>query len=224
MMSAQTPAVSGTAAPVQSESNNLPAPGDPVRRSTLSDSTFPSLFRVMAIAATHSLGPHGETWVPTTQPVGEDFSVSASTQITITNWAADDHGDTPAAATELTLDDYSLPGRIDKPGDVDVFRVTPVVSGTLVVRVTGYALGFKPHIRLLAADGVTVLKSVDFNPHGDDYFFVRLEAVAGEPIYVEVRDQSGSASGGIYRVSAGDPLADFKEHVTSVIYLPMLTR
>jgi hypothetical protein len=172
------------------------------------------------IAALHALGPNGETWVPTTQPVGENFNVTASTQITITNWAADDHGDTPATASLLLPDNFYLWGRMDRPGDVDVLQVTAEVTGTLVLRVNRLALGMQPHIRVLGADGVTVLRSTDYPSQGNLYFFTVFEALAGETYYIEVTHQNSSAVGGLYAVSAGDPLDNFWEQVTCKIYLP----
>ncbi len=49
---------------------------------------------------------------------------------------ADDHGNLPATATDLPLGGQ-LNGRIDYPGDIDVFRITITQPGTLSVYSTG---------------------------------------------------------------------------------------
>jgi hypothetical protein len=175
------------------------------------------------IALEHSIGPHGETWVPSTTPVGVDFQVSSSTQITITNWAPDDHSDVRTSATELLPDNYALPGRMDRADDLDVFRVTADVSGTLAVRISSPGLGIMPHIRLFAGDGVTEIGEYDFTPHGKAYFVTRLEASAGETFYVEISDRQGGV-GGVYYISAGKPLPFFWEKTLANIYLPLLKR
>ena len=54
---------------------------------------------------------------------------------------ADDHGNRPAEATPVTLrgSEDTLAGRIDYPGDVDVFRLDVVADGTLVTLAGGGA-------------------------------------------------------------------------------------
>ena len=176
------------------------------------------------IAEAHAVGPHGETWTPTTTPVGEAFVVTAATQVTITNWLTDDHGNTPLMATFLQPDNARVAGRIDHAGDVDVFQVTPDISGTLVVRLSSLALGMQPHIRLLAADGTTVINT--FNPpaQSSEYFFTRVAAQAEVPFYVEVSDQNASAAGGLYEISVGQPLNIFQEQATVTLFLPLVRR
>ncbi len=55
-------------------------------------------------------------------------------------FVADDHGNRPSEATPVTLSGtapVAVTGRIDYPGDTDVFRVTVASAGTLIVRSTG---------------------------------------------------------------------------------------
>jgi hypothetical protein len=176
------------------------------------------------IAEAHALGPNGEAWTPTTTPVSETFTVTASTQVTITGWQPDDHGDSPPAATLLAPDNARVAGRIDRAGDVDVFQVTPEISETLVLRLGSVALGLSPRLRVLAADGTTVLHTFNLPSQGDEYFLTRLPVEAGVPFYVEVTDQNAGAAGGLYEISIGAPLDTFREQATVSLFLPLIRR
>jgi len=55
-------------------------------------------------------------------------------------FVADDHGNRPSEATPVALSGttpVAVAGRIDYPGDTDVFRVTVASAGTLIVRSSG---------------------------------------------------------------------------------------
>jgi hypothetical protein len=159
-------------------------------------------------SAAHSIGPNGETYSPTVQLVGENFSVVVTATVVITNMKADDHGDTVQTATTLLANNVDAPGRIDRAGDVDMFKVTATQPGTLVVRLSNLALGMQPKIRWLKADGTTVIGTFDYQPEADTYFFTRMSAKAGEPFYVKVAHNNSSATTGLYAISAGKPLTD----------------
>jgi hypothetical protein len=175
-------------------------------------------------SAAHSLGPNGEVYSPTVILVGAAFVQTATTTIQISNVQADDHGDTPQTSTVLPVDDVDVPGRIDRAGDVDVFQVTAGQTGLLVVRVTDLALDMHPHIRLLSSDGTTVLEEARPAWPLSQYFFAQIDANAGEAFYIEVSDQDLSAIGGLYTVSAGQPLARTLEIYSHAVYLPLARR
>jgi hypothetical protein len=140
-------------------------------------------------------------------PVGENLVRSASTQITVSGVVADDHGNTPATATNLPLDNTPVAGRIDYSGDVDVFRLTNAAGlpVSVNVRVTDLALGMDPRLRILNADG-SVRLTADLSTPGAvapaGYLSVPVTIAAGGTVYAEV-SQRGATVGGLYDISAG---------------------
>jgi len=172
------------------------------------------------LSAAPSVGPNGETFTPTFTPVGEDFSATAVLTVEVSGVQADDHGDTPETATLTAADNVDVPGRMDRAGDADVFKVVPSHTGWLSIRMSNLGLGMEPHIRLLTANGTTVLGDFTVTPTAASYFFTWLEATAGQPFYVEVTHVDSSATEGYYDVSVGQPLLN--EH--SELYLPMMIR
>lgn len=165
-------------------------------------------------------------------PVGENFQRAASTVVTIVDYAADDHGNTPNDATPLDPDNTDQPGQIDSPNDCDFFKVVPTETGQLVVRIVGLALGMEPQVQILDEDGVTVLAEMTFDPAQEDYMFVVLDVVAGKPFYVRVCHLDPNADTGLYFISVGPPLDSETEDDTpggggtgsQAIYLPMIIR
>ena len=135
-----------------------------------------------------SVGPDGQP-VPMAgpTPVGEDFAVSTTLQVVVSNVASDDHGNTPATATAIAALNTPLSGKIDNAGDKDVFRFTTLASGITYIRVTNLALGMSPRLRVLGPDGNTVLFDVSYPPTSGDYLVVPLTGVAqGTTLYAEV--------------------------------------
>lgn len=167
----------------------------------------------------YSMGPNGETYIPTHRPVVDDFYQTASATVQVSGVQADDHGDTPAEATLLPLDNIDLPGRLDQAGDMDLFRVQPQQAGRVAVRISGLSNGMKPRIRILGADGQAVLQAFDFVPGEGRYFYTFVDTRAGEPFYVQVLEPSASASGGLYAISAGQPL---QNELINTVFLPMV--
>lgn len=149
----------------------------------------------------------GQTVIPDPTPVGENFMRVAQTHVQVTGVRADDHGDTPPTATHLFADNTDIPGRIDRPGDKDVFTLTASSDGQIVVRISGLALGMEPVLRLLAADGTTMLEEVTFAPDKQDYMYTLQAVKAGEVRYAEVSHLDGTATSGHYTVSAGPALS-----------------
>ena len=126
----------------------------------------------------------------------------------MSNVAADDHGDTPAAATDLSNANQSVAGRIDFAGDKDVFAFRPLDGLRTIVRITDRALGIKPVLRVLAQDGQTVLFEGDLASSDQDFVYAVLEnRSAGTTLYAEVRDEDAGAVGGLYEISVGAAVA-----------------
>jgi len=159
----------------------------------------------------HATGPNGETDYPAPRPVGEEFFAVANAVITVGNVRADDHGNVAAEATSLTPDNVDVTGRIDYAGDVDVFEVVPTANGKLVLRLSGFAFDMQPRVQVLRADGATVIKTFEFTPEDDEYFFASLRGKANEAFYVTVQHLDLNAVGGLYDISIGPPLPNVIE-------------
>lgn len=169
--------------------------------------------------------PPGANPVPPVPiPVTEAFDVSAEHTVAVRGMQPDDHGDTPQAATPLALTNADLTGRIDRANDRDVFRLETASAGQLAIRVTDLALGMQPQVRLLAANGTTVLESAGPGASaGNDYLLLTRMVNASEVLYLEVRHSDPMATQGFYRVSAGSALASDQATSTS-LYLPLIRR
>lgn len=159
----------------------------------------------------HVPGPDGETDYPDGAPVGESFRVTATTDITVTQVRADDHGNTAAVATSLRVNNMPLTGRIDYAEDLDMFEVIPQATERLVLRVDNLAFGMQPGIRLIARDGTTVFDKFEFTPRAGEYFFTELEARANDAFYVGIYHLDETASDGVYDVSVGRALKNDTE-------------
>jgi len=155
-----------------------------------------------------SAGEDGEEVpFPDPVPIAENFERFARIQVHTLNVLADDHGDTPADATSLSADNMDVPGRIDHPGDLDVFEIYASGTGEITVRVSNLALGMDPKVRVLAGGGSTVLAESDLATSGTaGYVILNLTVAAGDMIFAEVSDR-GAAAGGSYAVSAGSRIA-----------------
>ena len=179
--------------------------------------------KFVATAFQPSIGANGQP-VPLSDPVlvGENFSVSKTIQVLVSNVSSDDCGNTPAAAKDIPADNVSIPGKIDYPGDKDVFRLTTLDSMLTYVRVTSLALGISPRMRVLGPDGMTVLFETSEKMVEINYLLAPLLKIPpGTTVYVEVSDNSESASGGLYEFSAGSRLP---KEFSPYIYLPIIIR
>ncbi len=151
----------------------------------------------------HSTGPNGETDYPEPQPVGENFYAVANTAIIASNVLDDDHGNTTTDATTLFLDNVNVTGRIDYADDVDMFEVTSLAKGKMTLRVSNMAFDMQPKIRILRADGTTIIDEFDIPLEENQYFFTTLKAKAGETFYVAISHLDSRATMGLYDVSIG---------------------
>jgi hypothetical protein len=176
-----------------------------------------------------SLAPpeNGDGQVPTPRPVGENLMRHARVHISVTDVRADDHGNTPQTATRLFMDNTDVAGYIEKAGDTDVFSMTVESTGTVVVRITDLAFDMQPRLRLLAADGTTEIANADMtSSEQEEYLALSLEGQPGEHLYAEVSHGAPNTSGGIYVISAGEPLINEEAETenTNTVYLPLIKR
>ena len=170
----------------------------------------------------YTADPNGESAPLVTEPVNQDFTVTASTIFTITDFAADDHANDIAGATVLTTTNASTAGRIDRAGDVDYFTFTADRTGDFVVRITDLALDMQPQISVQRSDGSQVFQGA-WNPTQSIYLFARFAATAGERFTLRVTDARPTVQGGHYRISAGAPIAG-ESAGSQQVYLPLIKR
>lgn len=153
-----------------------------------------------------SAGPDGQDLPPQQPvPITEGFERFARTQITVTGLQSDDHGNIPADATTLHINNVDLPGKIDYSGDLDVFEFTSSDDGNLVFRVSSYALGMEPYLKIFDEDGSKVLAEAELDTAApaNDYLNVTLPVTAGQKLFAEVSHAVNGAHGGTYAVSVG---------------------
>jgi PKD repeat protein len=122
--------------------------------------------------------------------VQDDYAVMAGNGLPV---RLDDHGDTPATATALSGTTIDTGGVIERPSDIDVFRITSG-AGTLVVNVAPAARSANLDllVELRDANGVLLASAnpVDSLPAGLS------QAVAAGTYYVSVQG-----------IGKGDPLS-----------------
>ncbi|MGC8863134.1 MAG: vWA domain-containing protein, partial [Armatimonadota bacterium] len=140
-------------------------------------------------------------------PVGEDFMRFARLQITTSGLASDDHGNDPDHATPIQPNNADHIGKIDSAGDKDVFSFT-APGGPVVVRVTDFALGMDPKLRIIGSDKTSVIKEGDLTnaATGNGYLALTISPVAGSTVYAEVSHTDNTAAGGTYALSAGSSI------------------
>jgi hypothetical protein len=122
---------------------------------------------------------------------GYDLSVSRAGY-------GDDHPNTWTDATSLPTDGTLQNGRIDVPGDIDVFGVTMREGGQYTIAVRP-ADGNDPlSMALLATDGTTRLATSTpvAGPTGEDRAELDWTASSAGTFYVEVRHALGTGTGG----------------------------
>ncbi len=168
-----------------------------------------------------SSGPNGEAVpLPAPVPVTQALTGNASIKLVVSGMALDDHGDTPANATAVAANNDRFVGKIDAAGDQDYFRLTTLDGETTYVRLTNLALGMKPMLRVLGADGSQELFQATLSL-GYPYLYIPLADVApGTTVYVEVSHAESAAGNGLYEFSAGPQLASDQIKL-SHLYLPM---
>jgi len=157
-------------------------------------------------------------------PTSDSFTLAKTIQIAVGNVVPDDHGDTAATASLVIANNIPVSGKIDRVGDIDVFRFTTLKNERTYVRITNTALGMRPRLRVFSSDGTTVLFEAAYDPTYSEYLFIPLSGIPPETVaYAEVSDTLGTASGGLYELSAGAKLASDVPY-RYYVYLPYLTR
>lgn len=168
-------------------------------------------------------GEAGPVPMPGPVPISEDFAVSKTIQVSVSNVAVDDYGNTPGDAKSLIADNVSVPGKIDYPTDLDVFQVTTLECCETTVRVSNLALGMNPRVRVIDSDMSTVLFDTTLEAMLGDYLFITLSGVpTSSTVYVEVSDVSGDAEGGLYDLSIGESVAS--DFPSSRVSLPFVMK
>ena len=96
-------------------------------------------------------------------PIASNFSRSATANVIVSGVQPDDHLDDPTqSCTAINDDNGDIPGRMDRPGDVDCFSFTPTdVNSDLFVRSTAQVGGMDSVVTVLASDGSTVIATAD---------------------------------------------------------------
>jgi hypothetical protein len=177
-----------------------------------------------------------------TSPVPDDFDRFASLEILVDDYADDDYGDIGDEATDLPADNRDTPGRIDRAGDIDSFRLTasqavtgdPKEQGVTVasvaktsqqyvLRLGRLAQGMDATVRVTTSSGVQEYQTGILTY--DAYWTLPLDLTPGEQVLVEVRHSNGQTANGSYAVSFGSPVAgEVSLNQGSSIFLPAVLR
>ncbi|MCX8052259.1 MAG: VWA domain-containing protein [Armatimonadetes bacterium] len=150
-------------------------------------------------------------------PVGENFMRFARIQITTTGVNTDDHGNTPDTATAIQPNNDDHPGKIDSAGDVDVFSFVCSASPT-IIRVTDFALGMDPRLRIVGPDKSSVLVEGDLSnaDTANGYLAVSVAGHIGSTLYAEVSHKDPVLARGTYNLSVGSSIpGDFAIRFTN---------
>ena len=147
-------------------------------------------------------------------PVGEDFERFVRFQIETKNVVSDDHGNTPGTATVLSAtNEGTTPGKIETPGDVDVFQIMPQQLTELVVRVSNLAFGMNPMMKVTDSLDVTIIEgSLDTSSSQAGLLSLKFPAIATETYFVHITHQDASGTG-YYEISAGGSIPQFDDPV-----------
>jgi formylmethanofuran dehydrogenase subunit C len=110
---------------------------------------------------------------------------------------ADDYGNDPAHAHPVSLatdNTGTQTGTIEVPGDVDVFKIQPVVSGPLVIRQDA-AAGSPLDSLLTVSDALGRTLATNDDSGGSRNSQVALDVVAGQTYYVTAAGHDGTSTG-----------------------------
>lgn len=153
----------------------------------------------------HTPGPNYEQDFPDDRKVEDDFDRFATLELFVNDFKSDDHADTVDLATELRPNNENLPGRIDRPGDVDSFQITATEAMTMAIRVSDVGLGLKANIKLINQNGSE--ENLVFDNPAAGNFTTTIPLDSFETIYVQLSHIDDQAVGGVYQISAGAPLS-----------------
>ena len=141
-------------------------------------------------------------------PVNEDFDRYAEAQVRTFGWRNDDHGNTFATATAAIADNEPVLGRIDYPGDIDMFAVdVPIGCDELLFRVWGIPTGERLVLSLYGQSGESILVSAEsIGMDVQDLVVLRFPVDSEDwesTLYAEVRHPDPLAHGYSYAFSVG---------------------
>jgi len=167
-------------------------------------------------------GSAGSVSVP--EPISDNFTRTASTQLIVTGSLPDDHSSS-MPGTAINSDNTDTIGSINFSGDEDFFQVNGIdLSKDLVIRISGLSLAMDPILTVYMADGTTEVGVGNLNSarSTNGYIYLVIKAAdldqSGRMIAV-VKHSSAAASRGTYSISAGAALDSDKEPppVTNVL-------
>lgn len=145
-----------------------------------------------------------EVTVPVNTPMGAATPLSF-TAGNLDEAVENEPNDAPAQATAVAALPVILNGRINKPGDVDLYRVKPAAAGNLSFEINGRRIGSRidSFLRVLDAAGKEVQSNDD--AEGKDSRIV-FAVAAGTEYLVEVRTIDRRSGGDVfYRLSIDVP-------------------
>lgn len=153
-----------------------------------------------------SVAEDGSMPSPVFPPIAENFTRTASTQVSVSGLVVDDHPNT-APGTSVAPNNSDVPGRIELSGDVDFFTVPTAGFDYMTFRVTGLALGMAPRLTIYEQDGVTEILSatIDQLVDGATYLVLTVPVNGNTALHAEVSHVSNGT--GIYLFSAGRRIA-----------------
>jgi calcium-activated chloride channel regulator 4 len=156
-----------------------------------------------------SLGANGEMPDPAPlPPITENFTRSATAQVTVSGTASDDHPDAPPG-TPMTADNVAVPGNVDFAGDEDWFSIRGIdPTAPLTVRVAETAFGMNPALTVLRSDGTTVVATatLDTARSRNGYLVLVVDPASLDPsgtMQARVTHVDPAAAMGTYEISAG---------------------
>jgi hypothetical protein len=158
----------------------------------------------------YSIAPDGSTYTPSSStPMTMPFARMDRIRINVSGVVTDDHGNNSAHATNLPVDNTTVPGKLEDARDVDFFEIIPVdATNNIVIRISDMDPLMKAEVTVFAADGSTILgySNINVGATGSGYLMVTIDKahlVVGRKLYVAVNDLDGSRNNVIYKISAG---------------------
>ena len=114
--------------------------------------------------------------------------------------AADDHGNSPLAATPIVVDESWEDGCIEAAGDADYFMFPVDTGRSYRLQVDGLGEASDPVIYLLAGDGLRIA-DVDDNSGGGSSALIRWTSDVSATWFAMVRQASALSGTGCYRLT-----------------------
>jgi len=113
---------------------------------------------------------------------------------------ADDHGNTPLAATPISVDGTLVAGCIETPGDLDYFLFTATGGRRMIVRTSHLSTEMDTVLYLFGMDGATIL-AVDDNSDGGKASKIEWTFPVSGTYFAMVRHAQATTGTGCYELS-----------------------